>query len=681
MANSTRTVKTTDSTLPVGPLRELLIAFVVLASAQWGQTPLWILGVGLALGGWRYLAQIGKVRLPGRWFRVFLLVSLVAAFGLSVGGRFAVDTAAAFFLLVVGFKWLETRTSRDFYVMFFILIYLAAVNFLFHQAIGWALVNFVAVMILFNALWQLNSPGVKRAGWKRLAIMMAKTLPVVILLFLFFPRLSPLWSVPVVSGQARTGISDSMAPGSISSLAQSSARAFRVTFGGPMPDPAERYWRGLALDYFDGTTWRETLGAKGELPGRFDIDSGAGVLEEDEYEVLLDPTGRRWAFALENSTAVDGSLDEVEEDLFRFRRPVESTTRYRLRRDEPSARFLRLSSAEYRHYLQLPREGNPRAREFARQLRQSTQGPEDFIFQILSRFRNQSYFYTLRPPPMPEDAVDRLLFEEKRGFCAHYASATAFLLRSAGIPSRIINGYQGGSPGADDAYLIVRQYDAHAWVEAWIDGRGWVRIDPTAAISPQRIEQGLREAVANEGSFLSDEWMSAQRFQDVALVRWASLQMDRINYQWQRWVVGYQGQTQLDIMSKISSRLGLKELGYVTAALVGGILLILGLISGLRAASGKSQSPEGRLIGRWYSLAREAGIEKPQSQTPNQLAASFARAHPASKESAGNFARLVNHHYYSGESAQGRAGQSRRQNIRQLREALKNLKRTLGRRR
>jgi len=438
----------TDQVLPGSALVWLMASFGILLLPQWDRLPVWLLVACVLLAGWRWLAQVGRLRLPGRWLRVGIMLVLMAVYIATVRGHFSVDTASSFFVLAVGLKWLETRNIRDFYVVFFILVYLAAVNFLFQQAIVWALVNFTAIALLLVGLQNLNAPDLPasaRKGWKRLGLLTLKTLPVVILLFVFFPRMAPLWSVPMVSGQARTGLSDSMRPGDISNLAQNSERAFRVTFGGAPPAYQDRYWRGLVLDYLDDETWRRSEQEVASRPARIARDGGVGPLEAGQYDVLLEPTDRKWAFALKNSSAVSDNLVRTAQNLFEFRRPADTSVRYRLAlQAENTEQTGYLSPYERRRYLQLPAEGNPRARALAAELARSG-SPDTVVRRLLQRFREQAYYYTLRPPRMPSDGIDALLFEEKRGFCAHYAGAAAFVFRAAGIPARIVAGYQGAN--------------------------------------------------------------------------------------------------------------------------------------------------------------------------------------------------------------------------------------------
>nr|WP_183700639.1 DUF3488 and DUF4129 domain-containing transglutaminase family protein [Marinobacter oulmenensis] len=662
--------------LPMRALVWLLAGFALLLIPQWDRLPPWLLAACGVLAGWRWLARTGRVRLPGRWLRMAIMLVLMAVYIATVQGHFSVDTAASFFVLAVGLKWLETRSARDFYVVFFILTYLAAVNFLFRQGILWAFINFAALALLLVGLQTLNAPDLPagaRRGWKRLGGMMLKTLPVVVLLFVFFPRMAPLWSVPMVSGQARTGLSDTMRPGDISSLAQNSERAFRVSFGGDMPPYPARYWRGLVLDYLDGETWRQFEESAIEPPSRVARDGGVGELEPGQYDVLLEPTDRQWAFALDGSVAVSDNVIPAGQNLFRFRRPADTSVRYRMAlgnsEGQPS-----LGTGERRRYLQLPRDGNPRARALARELVRRG-SPEQVVSGFIERLRQQPYFYTLRPPSMPDDGIDALLFDEMRGFCAHYAGAATFVFRAAGIPARVVLGYQGGEPGAGGDYLIVRQYDAHAWVEVWLTGRGWVQVDPTAAIAPSRVESGLRDAVADEGSFLEDEMISPQRYNDLPLVQWASLQLDRINYNWQRWVVGYQGQSQMDLMSRLPGGLGLKELGYLSAGIVGAALLLAGLVSGLRLRVRHRGDRFGRLVLSWHRFCEQCGVPVRTGETPGQLAQRLAQSAPGLEKPAYRFARVVNRHYYSPPTAA-----KPEQEIRQLKQLLKAMKRQ-GRRR
>lgn len=668
----------TAGLVPGKALIWLIASFALLLAPQWDRLPVWLIASCAVLAGWRWLAQSGRLRLPGKWLRSGIMLALVAIYIATVQGRFTVETASSFFVLAVGLKWLETRSVRDFYVLFFILVYLATVNFLFRQEIHWSVINLAGVVLLLVGLQVVNAPdipGAMKSGWKRLGMMLVKTLPIVVLLFVFFPRMAPLWSVPLVSGEARTGISDSMTPGDISSLAQSSERAFRVSFGGDIPAYRDRYWRGLILDRLDGETWQQGFGRQSRRPGKVSVDGGVGELESNQYDVLMEPTDQTWAFALENSEAVSDNVKPNAAGLFRFDRPADSSVRYRMALTSVGdSEHYGAEPDNVDRYLQLPRSGNPRAREYADNLASEYDDPEGIIRHLLDRFREQEYFYTLRPPAMPDDGIDTLLFDEKRGFCAHYAGAATFVLRAAGIPARVVVGYQGGDSGAGDEYLIVRQYDAHAWVEAWLPGEGWVRMDPTAAIAPPRIESGLRDAMAEEGSFLENDWTSPQRYGDMAMLQWASLELDRMNYHWQRWVVGYQGQSQMDLMSRLPGGIGLRELGYITAGLIGAALLLAGLVTAWQHRRAERRDPFSRIVTRWHRLCDRAGVPVRHGETPSQLASRLSHAKPAAAGAATAFARMINRHYYGQESGAGK-----RRELEKMKRLLATMKRQTDR--
>ncbi len=237
----------------------------------------------------------------------------------------------------------------------------------------------------------------------------------------------------------------------------------------------------------------------------------------------------------------------------------------------------------------------------------------------------------------------------------------------------MVVGYQGGESGAGDEYLIVRQYDAHAWVEGWFEGAGWIRLDPTAAIAPSRIESGLREAMAEEGSFLENSWMSPQKYGNLPLLTWDSLQLDRINYQWQRWVVGYQGQSQMDLLSRLPGGLTMRDLGYISAGTVAAALLLAGLISAWRGRQGGRHTGVARQLKRWQRFCEGVGVPVRQGETPLGLAERLARAEPALADSARVFAGVVNTHYYSRQTVDAVAQPA--SDIRLLRRLLARMKR------
>ena len=625
-----------------------LTAYLLLIMVQFGRLPLWLSGVALAGGvaGW-FLHRHGRKGIGTRWLGI-LAIGLAALFWVYYRGRFTVDTAASFLVLTVALKWLELRRRRDLFILFFILCYLGIVSLLFGQSIIRAGLLIVSLFLLFTGLQValgagvggLSMPALRRSGW-----LFLKMLPIVALLFVFFPRVGPLWSVPMVSDQGRTGLSDEMTPGSVTRLVQNDERAFRVAFGGDTPPPAARYWQALILDRFDGQTWSRREPRAQKALTRVPQAASASSLARDQYEILIEPHGRRWGFALDGSVPASASVQLDPRGLVRFERPVDTQTRYRMQLGQAQPR--QLPSRARRFYTALPSSGNERARQWVREQRQKTESREALIRRLMHHFREAPFHYTLEPPKLGEDPVDELMFDTRAGFCEHYASALAFMLRSAGIPARIMTGYLGGESGLNDEYLIVRQYDAHAWVQAWLPGRGWFRLDPTSRIAPERIEQGLEAALRDEGSFLRDNLFSPSRYRDIGWVNWVRLRLDAVNYYWQRWIVGYEGRTQLSLFERLPGNIGFRELGLITAGSVACVILGAVAFSVLRQRGRRFRDPWLRLYDQWRRWLRKRGVPVSHCDTVSAQVEALVAAVPSEAVRIRRFGAILNRVFYA----------------------------------
>jgi transglutaminase-like putative cysteine protease len=511
-------------------------------------------------------------------------------------------------------------------------------QFFYAQTIFAALLALPALLVLGGALAALREAPAD-AEWKaplaRTARMILQGIPIAALLFVFFPRLaSPLWGMPADAG--RTGLSDRMAPGSIGALSLSDEVAFRVDFEGAPPPPAQRYWRGPVLARFDGEAWTPLSYLRRGEPVR----QGTRTIE---YTVTLEPHGQRWLFALEHAAslpirpvtdttsgaaAVDLALLTSDQQLF-AKSPLTQALRY-TERSVLGASFPSTSNIERRENLQLPRERNPRAIELARELRAGVDSDRAFIAAILSRFRNEAYVYTLTPSPLGEEPVDGFLFDTRRGFCEHYASAFVVLLRAAGIPARVVTGYQGGEINPDGGYLIVRQSDAHAWAEALIDG-SWQRFDPTAAVAPSRVERGLGAALP------LGEYVPYMAQLDMTWLKSLRLHWDAINYQWQRGVVGFNVDRQRDLLRDLG--LG-KARHWELVALVAGFIALWGaIVLSFARRRALSADPAGALWSRACRRLARAGLRRRPEEGPLAYAQRAARRWP---QWAALFARIGN---------------------------------------
>lgn len=547
--------------------------------------PIWISGLGIGI----VLLRLYDLHAPGRTVLARLLSPLVLSgaaataavlIRLDYGYFLGRDPCVAFLFVLVAGKFAEVRRRSDTTLLLCLAAFLLLTQYFYSQTLLSALVTLPAVVALGNALTVLRDPSVAITARRRFRLvgkLLLQGLPIATLLFFVFPRLpGPLWSLPEDS-MAVTGLSDSMAPGNIGSLSQSSAVAFRVEFDGEIPPVESRYWRGPVLTRFDGRRWQV-----GATPSFIPLRAGEKLDDPRriDYTVMLQPHRQRWLFALDapislpiGSTGPSGDrraapLAQLTDDvqliahepvaqLLRYRQSSVPTDRFVSRR-RPSDETLALAGR------------NRRTVAFATELRRRQPADAAFAEAVLERFNQQDYRYTLSPQLLGDAPVDEFLFDSREGFCEHYAAAFVVMMRAAGIPARVVTGYLGGEMNGD--YMIVRQSDAHAWTEAWIDG-AWRRYDPTGAVAPERIEHGIAAALPDSRlvprlARLDGSWLNATR------LRW-----DAINHGWQRLVVDFDNESQ-DAMWK---RLGLPDpelwqlMSVVLAAAAIWCLVLLGL--------------------------------------------------------------------------------------------------------
>jgi transglutaminase-like putative cysteine protease len=468
------------------------LMLAVLANLE--AVPVWVLVATLLAGGLRLgLASLGRGAPP----KALTLLAAAVAIGLLLL-RFhtlnGITAGTSLLCLMAGLKLLETTLTRDLRVIV-IIVYFLALAALLHSESFWLLTYLIGVCWLATAtLMQLTvaEPG---PGWRGAlrgaGRLLLQALPLALFLWLLFPRLTePLWAVGEDSGAATTGLSDTMDPGDISELVLSEDIAFRVRFAGPVPQPRELYWRGPVLEDFTGRVWRRS----DRLRTGGDPDAPAAVTPPAyTYTIGLEPYHQHWIYALDRPVRWDLPHARLSDTgVLERSDPVSQPLDVTMTSVASAQIAAPLSAWQRRRALELPPRSNPRTTALARQLRSEHPEPQQFVAAVLDMLHTGAYFYTLTPPRLGNDPVDDFLFDSKRGFCGHYASAFAVLMRAAGIPARIVTGYLGGRENPYGKYWIVRQSNAHAWVEVWIEGNGWLRIDPTAAIASERVETQQR---------------------------------------------------------------------------------------------------------------------------------------------------------------------------------------------
>jgi transglutaminase-like putative cysteine protease len=624
---------------------------------------------------WRFLYDLKYAELPPRWLKLALAFAAFAGVMVVHQTIFGRNAGVALLLIMLCLKLLEMHQRRDFLIAVSLGYFVVITAFLYTQSMAMAVYMFATILVLTTALilsHRLDSGPLERANIRLAGVMLLQAIPLALLLFVLFPRLpSPMWGLPEDAFDSQTGLSNHMSPGQISHLSDNDAVAFRVQFNSPMPPTSQLYWRGPVFSHFDGKTWsgdpafmiNDPTGKTGNsmaFPGQNLSGHGKPV----RYAVTLEPNNHRWLFALEMPTQLPPNSYFSNEFELLSNEPVKKLTYYEV---QSQLNFsLEATSLSNRHlYLQLPSHIGSKAQQLMLQLLTSIayqrNRDEKIVSAILNYFRQQPFFYTKQPPPLGRDPIDQFMFETRKGFCEHYASAFTFLMRAAGIPARVVTGYQGGEFNTLGDYLIVRQSDAHAWSEVWLRGKGWTRIDPTAVIPPERIldnEQLQRLHSKGAAGTVNLDWLgSAWREMKFA---W-----DNANHYWNMWVIGYNSKKQDSVLSWLGLE-GLEKKG-VVIVLFGMLLLMVVLAAvNLLYRSTAPGDPVQKLYGRFCRKLARTGLRK----SPNEGAAHFAQravaAHPEWSDPINHITRLYNGIRYTKEAEyQGK------QAMAQLREAVK----------
>lgn len=598
--------------------------------------PVWLSLFIILVCGFTFLAHKNHSGKIPSLIRTVLMLSSSTVFILYYKTNFSVDMAASFLFLAATLKLLEISKHKDIFVFIFSMLYLSAVSFLFEQGIFNTLLQFVIIIYCFYVLFVVENTasGVSstrsvllKLHGKAMIKMLVFSLPIVVILFLFFPRIAPLWQMPIKTQTGKTGMSSEMSPGDVSKLAKSSEIAFRVTFDQVIPDKSERYWRGLVLDQFDGRTWTRSFSQNiWERPQK--IDAGQFYNTRfPSYQVMLVPHQERWLFALEGSTPASSNVIKAEMGVYRLKTDAIQATRYQMELD-PQRRSAALNSIPTAYSLtgverekspaiqdlQLPgRALNPRSQALIQQLTASFPDKMALAAYLMRQFTERSFFYTLEPPVLGENFVDEFYFDTQRGFCEHYASTLAYLLRLASIPARVVLGYQGGEYIEQSQYLMVAQFDAHAWVEAYFEGQGWVRLDPTAMVAPQRILDGSGLTLSNEAGFLENSPFASAAMK-YSVLNWMRLKIDEVNFQWQNMVVNY-NQDQQD--SFITKALGENSLLRIALFFIYGFIIIFVVMLvylGTRHFASYTWAEKNYMI--WLLILSRFGFSRRKGETP-----------------------------------------------------------------
>lgn len=586
--------------------------------------PAWVPAAALVLVAWRLAAARGQVPIPGMIARTVLAAVVVIAVFVRFHTLNGLAAGTALLALMSALKLLETYRRRDRLVLVGAGLFLLLAACLDRQSLVRAPLYLAQAWLCCAALAVIATDGLPgRAALALAARTLVLAVPLALLLFVFFPRLAgSFWTVPR-GEEALTGLSDTMSPGSIGKLTTSYDIAFRARFEGELPPMQQRYWRGPVLHSFDGFTWSRGAGDSGartpwDLAGR-----------AYRYQIALEPSRQHWWFALDTpAESPDPAVRLTPDYELLAARPVSDPTSFVVVSYTERHGAAPLSAWERLENTALPRARNPRSRELARELRARAGTDAGLVTAALGFLRDGGFVYSLEPEELGSEQIDDFLFGTRTGFCGHYASAFTVLMRAAGVPARVVTGYLGGEWNPVGGFLAVRQSDAHAWVEVWLEGHGWTRVDPTAVVEPARLERGALDLLP-EAMSATTRLLRGAPWLVHLLQRW-----DAANAWWNERVVKFDYSTQLGVLERLGFHSpDARTLGWTF------VLVLLGWLAMIAWHLGRSMRPRRPdTIARAYAvLCRKlahTGLTRAPHQGPLAYAAALRAAHPALAENA-----------------------------------------------
>jgi len=563
----------------------LCVAFSFLLVTLTAPLMTWV----ITLGGCAVIVRVTGLsdihRLPTH--RTVNLLAILAVFaltwfGFSIG---LLDSMINLLAVACALKVMLVDTKRDFHLLICAILFLIGCGFISALSIfAWfGYTGLVALLLCATAIYHSATLPIKQSI-KFVGLLIVQSLPIALLLFLLLPQLPPLWQMPT-SKSTETGLSDSVTPGDIASLATSSELAFSATFesAAQVPEPTQRYWRALTLEHFDGKTWsispkrkqaEQQLALMGK-PAPSSLMANNSAYQEVSYELIVEPTQQTWLYALAPSVPNNQLNSIYVRSLFDFtlraNRPISSKKAFHFNYLSNEQIENGIGNFEKKLNLQLSMEGNTKTREWAQALAEQYSNEQDIVNAVMREFRTKGFRYTLSPNAMPTDPIDSFLFEERAGFCAHYAGAMVYALRAAGIPSRMVTGYQGGS-FLNNNVLQIRQYDAHAWVEVLIND-AWLRYDPTSMVAPSRLAYGLERALEEFGE--SRQSGILEDFGGIALFTTLQNWFQQLDYSWSKWVLGFDNASQTSMLEDLLGALTPQKMRILYLSAVGFIALVI----------------------------------------------------------------------------------------------------------
>lgn len=646
--------------IPRNSLIMLIAAFTMVILPHAAQVSPWIIAAGIFCAWWRWMIFIGRRNFLSIWQKATLAIACGATVVISEGVSQNLETWAALLIMAFALKLLEMKTQRDAYVIVFIAYFVIATEFIFNHSMGIVVYELCALILVTAATVGMNQFHTRVKPLKSVKIaskILAQSIPLMVVLFVLFPRIGPIWAISSPNQQARTGLASEMTPGDIAKLALSDEIAFRAIFKSTPPSTNELYWRGRVYADFKNGKWSEA-----DIPSKFNNikkvdwinnlkpawfmpEINKAKEKKISYSILLEPTHDLWLIGMDLAIPKTSSTGVMWDYKLVNRQPVQSLLRYEVDTYPNATLNTWLPEFLREQTTHIDTKDNPKTIAFAKSLYAESSSTEEFVEKIFNQIRDQPYYYTLEPPRLEkENSIDQFWFETRQGFCTHYAGAMVYMLRAAGIPARMIGGYQGGEINPITGHIVVRQYLAHAWAEYWLPKKGWQRIDPTAAVAPSRINDSLSAALPE------NDLNALSAFTNVRLNGFPGLQkmmflFESLEHRWNLFIIGYDSDLQTDFLQKL--------LGKITTAKIALILLIGALLSVAFVAlsllwsnRNKQQHPVIKIFQRFASRLGKQGFVRSPQETPAQFIENVCQQHKLDKQNYQSIITILNNFLY-----------------------------------
>jgi len=599
--------------------------------------PLVFVGVLALICTWNFYITLSNKPKPNAWLANILAgVSLVLML-YTIGMSDTVILFVAMLLLASLFKLLQAKTKKHYHVITTLTFFSLSSVYLFNQSILTTLTVSGLYILNFAVLGLLESKHNLKIASKQSGKLLLLALPLAIFLLLFLPKMPAFWQLPGPK-LAKTGLSEQVDPFDIAKLSNSDELVFRAKFNEEKP-VAPYYWRAIVHDEFNGNAWLTSDFLKyNNLKANTQSKNDEQLIAS--YSVITEPATQKWLYGLAYSSSNSQNVEGNSLGLLRKKNRQAKNLQY----DVNSFNFATLPLGEFeeKRYKYLTHKKNIKTSSLAKNLKQKTHSDRDFYNSLLQYFAGTGFTYTLTPTPMSGDnTIDQFLFDNKRGFCGHYASAAAYIFRTAGIPARLVSGYLGGELNQDNNTLTVRQYDAHAWVEVYLQNEGWVIFDATAVVAPERLNGSLSQNEELNNEFKSNLDFGLVSLSNFPAINWLRLELENLDYQWSSWVLGFDEEKQNDFLKSIFGSNNIWLVPLIVLLTAGfcfvGYFVYLNLPK--RPAKLAPMVKEFYEIKAW---AKKQKINTPDNLTPSQQLRFFAEQFPHSAQSIHTFSQLFN---------------------------------------